>query len=187
MQTPSLQGGFAEPAREAAMVFRDIMTAMARPGQIETVAPGLGIAPLSDAAAAVVLTLCDADTKLYLTPRHDTEALRRWIAFHTGVPLTGPQEADFALGAWDDLTPLNRFRPGTADYPDQSATLIVECEALDPQGAMLSGPGIQSTTELSLPEVKAFRRNAQQFPLGLDFIFTAGVQLAAPPRSTKVT
>ncbi|MEO0766502.1 MAG: phosphonate C-P lyase system protein PhnH, partial [Pseudomonadota bacterium] len=33
----------------------------------------------------------------------------------------------------------------------------------------------------------AFQRNAMLFPLGLDFMFTSGAQIAALPRSTKVS
>jgi alpha-D-ribose 1-methylphosphonate 5-triphosphate synthase subunit PhnH len=50
----------------------------------------------------------------------------------------------------------------------------------------LRGPGIKDTAALQLPEIRAFQDNAKLFPLGLDFYFTAGDQLAALPRTTKV-
>ena len=186
MSLHTLEGGFATPAHDAAFAFRALMDAMARPGTLEEIAGGKGPAPLSQAASCVLLTLCDADTNFYLTPSVDTGATRAWIAFHTGAPITGAETADFALGPWAELRPLDRFRIGTPEYPDQSATLIVEMESLTQTGATLSGPGIQTTAHLSLPDVDAIRRNAKAFPLGLDFIFTAGSTVAALPRSTEV-
>jgi alpha-D-ribose 1-methylphosphonate 5-triphosphate synthase subunit PhnH len=76
---------------------------------------------------------------------------------------------------------------GTAEYPDRSATLIVECESLEAAGARLTGPGIRGEARLDLPETEAFFANARRFPLGLDFYFTAGDRVAALPRSTKVS
>lgn len=183
--TMVLSGGFADPARDAAHAFRAVMAAMAQPGTIQPVtgaeAPGLSIA-----ASVVLLTLCDATTPLYLAGKSDTPALRQWIAFHIGAPLVAPEQAAFALGRWSDLQPLHRFSIGLPDYPDRSATLIVEMDNLTGHGQRLSGPGIQTTAHLSLPETEAFQRNAAHFPLGLDFILTAGRQLAALPRTTCV-
>jgi alpha-D-ribose 1-methylphosphonate 5-triphosphate synthase subunit PhnH len=186
--TPHLfEAGFAAPSTDAALAFRAIMTAMARPGRIERMPCVCGPTPLSPAAATVLLTLCDPETRLYLAPGFDTDDLRGWIAFHIGAPLSDPAGADFALGDWHELQPIDRFRRGVPDYPDRSATLIVEAEALDNTGATLSGPGIATTAHLSLPEIAAFQANARQFPLGLDFFFTAGDRVAALPRSTAVS
>lgn len=82
--------------------------------------------------------------------------------------------------------PLSAYPVGTSDYPDRSATLIVEMPALAPQGAILRGPGIKTQAHLSLPDIDAVQRNAAQFPRGLDFIFTSGERVAALPRTTRV-
>ena len=95
-------------------------------------------------------------------------------------------DAVFALGTWDTL-PVPDFSRGTAEYPDRSATLIVETDELTDAGAVLRGPGIKDQAALSLPEAQAFQVNARLLPLGLDFIFTSGARLAALPRSTKVS
>lgn len=186
MQTASLEGGFTQPAQQSATAFRAIMEAMARPGAIQNISGAMPPAGLSQAAGAVLLTLCDAETAVYLAGDTDTPDLRQWIAFHCGSPITGPAQCAFAFGRWDDLTPLHRFQTGTSEYPDRSATLIVEQDRLMTNGAILKGPGIKSQAELNLPEIDAFRTNRALFPLGLDFIFTAGNQLAALPRSTQV-
>jgi len=182
----TLTGGFAAPAVEAAEAFRAVLQAMARPGRIARVGGAVPPAPCSPAAGVVLLTLVDADTPLHLAGRHDCAGLRDWVRFHTGAPLVGASDAAFALGDWAALGPLERYAQGIPEYPDRSATLIVELPALEAAGTRLTGPGIRDMAALSLPEVDAFARNAARFPLGLDFILTAGDRLAALPRTTRV-
>ena len=186
MRIAALEGGFSDPPVEAAHAFRAAMSAMARPGRIERLTGAVPPGPVSPAAGALILTLCDADTPLCLKGGHDTPSMRDWVAFHTGAPLVPAPEAMFVLGEWPALLPLDHYRPGMPDYPDRSATLIVELPDLAAEGAQLSGPGIRANTQLSLPEIEAFRRNAARFPLGLDFFFTCQDRVAALPRSTKV-
>ena len=187
MQAQTLEGGFAHPATDAAHAFRGVMEAMARTGTIQTLSGATPPAPLSVAAGVALLTLCDTETPLYMAGDADCEAVRTWVAFHTGAPITGPSHCMFALGTWDALGPLSSYPIGTSEYPDRSATLIVECADLAADGATLTGPGIRNTASLSLPETQAFQDNASLFPLGLDFIFTSGNRIAALPRSTKVS
>ncbi|XDA97931.1 phosphonate C-P lyase system protein PhnH [Sulfitobacter sp. LCG007] len=186
MRTETLSGGFADPAIQSAQAFRSVMEAMARPGTIRDVGGAQPPAPLSRAAGAVLLTLCDSETPVHLAGEADCQAVRAWLAFHTGAQVTGPSHCMFALGTWDALCPLSSYPVGTPEYPDRSATLIVECPELIAAGATLTGPGIRISASLSLPEIAAFRSNRRLFPLGLDFIFTSGDRLAALPRSTIV-
>jgi alpha-D-ribose 1-methylphosphonate 5-triphosphate synthase subunit PhnH len=185
MQVHALEGGFVDAPVAASHAFRAVMTAMARPGEIVTVQGALPPAPLSPAAGAVMLTLCDTDTPVFLGAAHDTAALRDWITFHTGAPLVNAAQAAFAFGTWDDL-PLEAFAVGSAEYPDRSTTVIVETDLLENTGATLRGPGIKEIALLSLPQIDVFAQNTALFPLGLDFIFTCGTRLAALPRSTRV-
>jgi len=185
MQTEALEGGFPDAPVDAARAFRAAMNAMARPGRIETLAGALPPAPLSPAAGALILTLCDPETPVHLAGALDVAGLRDWITFYTGAPLVGPAQAVFAVGEWADLQPLDIYRIGTSEYPDRSATLIVEMPELTPQGAVLTGPGIKESARLSLPDVAAMRRNAALFPLGLDFFLTSANRVAALPRSTQ--
>lgn len=185
MDGQALEGGFADPPREAAFAFRAVMNALARPGQIETLGGAVPPAPLSVAAGVALLVLCDPDTPVWLGGAHDCAAVRDWIAFHTGAPLAAPEDAMFAIGTWDTL-PLERFALGTPQYPDRSATLIVETPTLESSGAALRGPGIKDVAYLSLPEEAAFQANATLFPLGLDFLFTCEARIAGLPRTTRV-
>ncbi len=184
MQVTALEGGFGNAPIDSAHAFRGVMNAMARPGTIHDLAGATPPAPLSVAAGVVLLTLCDPDTPVFLAPSRDTQALRDWITFHTGAPFSGPDQAVFAVGAWDEL-PLTSFPIGTSQYPDRSTTLIVELPALDNTGATLRGPGIAESAQLSLPDLAPLQGNATLFPLGLDFMFTCQSRLAALPRTTK--
>lgn len=186
MTATALSGGFADAAVEGARAFRAVLDALARPGRIVAVAGARPPAPLSAAAGVVLLALCDGTTPLHLAGAHDAPEVRRWIAFHTGAPLVGAGEAAFALGSWEALQPASRFAAGTPAYPDRSATLIVEVPALANDGPRLTGPGIERSARLSLPEVAAFRANRARFPLGFDAILTCGDRLAGLPRSTRV-
>ena len=176
--------GFADPPADAARAFRAAMRAMARPGTVETVAgpPPEGLSP---AAATLLLTLCDAETPVLLAGR--AAAARDWLVFHTGAPAAaGPEDAAFAVGAWEDLPPLGRFPAGTPDYPDRSATVVVEVAALDGPGTRLTGPGIETEAALPLPDPDALRANAARYPLGCDLYLACGDRLAALPRSTRI-
>ncbi len=182
-----LTGGFAEAGVGAARAFRVLLEAMARPGTIRRLAGAAPPAPLSPAAGAVLLTLADAATPVFLAGAHDTPAVRRWIGFHCGATMPcDPAAAAFALGTWEALLPLDRFARGTPEYPDRSATLIVELPRLLAAGARLAGPGIRREARLNLPDPAALATNAAAFPLGLDFLFCAGDAVAALPRSTRV-
>ena len=186
MAQAALAGGFTDAPRDAAHAFRSIMTAMARPGMILEIEGAVPPAGLSPAAGAVLLTLCDPDTPVWLAPELETAEVRGWLDFHTGAPAAVPGEAVFAVGPWAAL-PRTEFPLGTPDYPDRSTTFLVEmAEITGDDGPALTGPGIETEARLNLPDADALRLNAALFPLGHDHIFCAGHRIAALPRSTKI-
>ncbi|MFN5998086.1 MAG: phosphonate C-P lyase system protein PhnH [Paracoccaceae bacterium] len=186
MIADALSGGFTEAPIQSARAFREILEALARPGMIRRVSGATPPAPLSIAAGVALLVLADPTTRVHLAGAADCPAVRDWIAFHIGAPISKAEDADFAVGTWEALHPVTRFRIGQPDYPDRSATLIVECDRLVNHGPALTGPGIETATWLNLPETAAFRANRALFPLGFDTLFTAGDRIAGLPRSTRV-
>lgn len=183
----SLSGGFISPALESARLFRAIMTAMSHPGKIVTADGLVPPAPLEAAAAAILLTLCDHDTKVAVTNSYDTDNIKQWLIFHTGCKLTADEEADFVLVDQANIAPLTHYRQGSDEYPDRSATLIVSLpEINNKRGVRLSGPGIKKEQILSLSDVSTYRDNMKTFPLGIDFMFTHQETLACVPRSTTM-
>ena len=186
MISDALEGGFTEAPVQSARAFREILEAMARPGTIRRLQGARPPEPLSIAAGTALLVLTDPTTRLHLAGEVDCPAVRDWVAFHIGAPLSTAEDADFAVGTWQALHPVHRFKIGQPDYPDRSATLIVELDRLVSHGLTLAGPGIETATWLNLPETAAFRVNRALFPLGFDTIFTAGDRIAGLPRSTRV-
>lgn len=188
-----LQPGFADPVRDAQRCYRELLDAMAHPATIVTMPDGLpGAPPLGPVATAIALTLCDADTPVWLD-----EALADaagYLAFHCGAPrVSTAGEALFAF-AGDPLTlpPLDSFALGTAEFPERATTLVMEVGALaEGAGVLLRGPGIHGERRLDvagLPERFWAERAAlaELFPRGIDLVFAAGGVLAAVPRSTQV-
>ena len=77
--------GFADPVAEAQSCFRAVLAATSRPGTI--MAAGHGLVPpppMQPATAAVLLTLVDADTPLWLDA--GLAEAWDWLAFHCGAP-----------------------------------------------------------------------------------------------------
>jgi alpha-D-ribose 1-methylphosphonate 5-triphosphate synthase subunit PhnH len=182
-----LTPGFADPVAGAQACFRAVLDAMARPGRVMAVAGVSAPAPMCDAAAAVLLTLVDHETPLWLDP--DAEAARPWIAFHTGAPSSDDPAFVLALSL-PDLTVLPA---GTDEMPETSATVILQVQGLGSgQRFVLEGPGLRWPTDLhvdGLPPdfVSIWQRNHALFPRGVDLILCAGSKLAALPRSVTVS
>jgi alpha-D-ribose 1-methylphosphonate 5-triphosphate synthase subunit PhnH len=188
-----LRSGFADPVRDAQRCFRAVLDATARPATITPLTGDLPQAPpLGPVATAVALTLCDADTPVWL----DAAALPAagYLAFHCGAPtVASTGDARFAFIADPAaLPPLDRFALGTAEFPERSATLVIAVGALaEDAGVLLRGPGIRGERRLDAAGLPAwFWRDraelAELFPCGLDLIFVSGAALAAVPRSTQI-
>jgi alpha-D-ribose 1-methylphosphonate 5-triphosphate synthase subunit PhnH len=192
----ALSPGFADPVFDAQAVFKAIMMAMARPAEIRRIKPALRPpSPLTPAAAAVALALLDYETPFWLdallaAPPEPAQ----WIKFHTGARITSDKgQAAFAfVSAPLGMPPLNDFALGTLEYPDRSATIVVQVDSLEGgRPLVLSGPGIESTRAFS-PEplpiriVDQLAENAALFPRGVEMIFAAPDAIAALPRSIRI-
>jgi len=191
----SVQPGFREPVRESQAVFRQAMNAMARPGQILPFNPGvISPSPLSAPAAALLLTLCDFETPVWLDPPlSDTTGVREFLRFHTGVQIAAsPADAAFAVISDVARMPaIASFAQGTPEYPDRSTTLLISVRELSAEGWKLEGPGIRDHIRFSaapLPNDFAgqVRVNRALFPRGVDMFFTTPTEIAALPRSVSL-
>jgi alpha-D-ribose 1-methylphosphonate 5-triphosphate synthase subunit PhnH len=162
---------FAHPVFDSQRTFRELLQAMARPAVPRTL-PVLppSPAPIVPAAMAIVLTLCDATTSVWLQQPH-AEAVDH-VRFHAGLKLVEqPQEADFALIS-DPLSmpPLEVFARGDLRYPDRSASLIIQVASISPSPCLLgeAGRGCSSTrVEASLkstpPQPSPASRSGSRF------------------------
>ena len=191
-----LSSGFSDPVIDSQGTFRAILDALAEPGTLRTVAGIAGAPePLSPTAAAVALTLCDADTPVWLGQGlAASSSVRGWFAFHCGSPIVAePSEAAFAFCHTPEILPaLEMFAQGTQEYPDRSATLILQVAAFEGGERLeLSGPGIPGSREVApTPMPKRFseqwRQNQTRFPRGLDLVLAGPHGICGLPRTARV-
>jgi len=182
--------GFADPVAGAQSTFRAVLDAMARPGTIHELPPGLTPpAPLAPATAAILLTLADGETPLHIAP--DCAPATDWLVFHCGItPCADPARAAFVLAT--TLPDLATLAAGSDEAPQDSATVILQVEALGEGPALtLSGPGLKAPRAfrcIGLPHGFAhiWAPNHALFPRGVHRILCAGHRLAALPRSLTI-
>ncbi len=187
--------GFADPPIHGAHAYRAILDAMAHPGSVIHLRPSVSApAPLRNSAAAICLVLCDYSTPIWLDPRIGTTETTDFLRFHTGAPIVAEaREASFLICEAEGAeTVLSGSSTGSDEYPDRSATLIVQLA--DPSGGLaveLSGPGVRGICRFDPaglgPEFwGAMQRNHALFPQGVDVLFAAPDRVAACPRSTSI-
>jgi alpha-D-ribose 1-methylphosphonate 5-triphosphate synthase subunit PhnH len=189
----AIGAGFASPALDSQRVFRGTLEALAHPGRIVRVesnaTPPSG---LHHSAAAIALALLDQDTRLWLSPSFSGTA-GAYLRFHTGCAVVGDcAQADFALADAREMPPLEAFASGSEEYPDRSASVIVQVEDLSAVGGWrLSGPGIEQTARLAVrglaPEfVAQWGRQRRAFPRGIDVYLACGSLLCGLPRTVRI-
>lgn len=188
--------GFADPVMSAQAAFRAILQAMSRPGTICRIATEVAApSPLSPAAAAIALTLCDQDTPVWLdAPLRASPDVATWLRFHCGAKIVNdPATASFAFAAKAAaLPPFDSFNLGSADYPDRSTTIVLSVDSFrgGPE-LLLVGPGIkthQAFRAHPLPGDFTSRLTANRdlFPRGIDLIVASANEVAALPRSVRL-
>ena len=194
LEQSSLAMGLADPVFGSQHVFRTLLNAFAAPGTPMQISDTLSGVPdsIPSAAAAVLLTMADYETPVWLSQPFD--GIRPWLAFHTSAPMPmHPADARFAVVSADfSELRLDAFSLGDERYPDTSATIIIICPTLENgHPVTLKGPGIKDATVFAPQGIeramwKQIADNNALFPLGVDLIFVAGSSLAALPRSTRI-
>jgi len=197
IDTTELKPGLADPVHDSQRIFRALLQAMAHPGRPVAVGQGIeGPLPLDPATAAAALTLADYDTPVWIDWIADTPQVRSYLKFHCGCPIVErSQEAAFAVVSDPENMPrLALFAQGIDQYPDRSATLLLQVPDLEQgPGVTLSGPGIPKNkpgdaariAPAGLPDWfwNDWRLNAAQYPLGVDIFFSCGETVIGLPRS----
>ena len=144
--------------------------------------------------AALCLSLLDFETPLWLAAAA-AQRVTEYLRFHCGCPLTA-QPADAAFGLITrtlDLPDIAAFNAGDAEYPDRSATLLVQVASLsNASGVRLAGPGLRDTVHLDVAGIPgaywhSLQASRAAFPCGVDIVFVWGERIAALPRTTAVT
>jgi alpha-D-ribose 1-methylphosphonate 5-triphosphate synthase subunit PhnH len=184
---------FPAPVLASQAVFRAVMDAFARPGELKPLS-GMAAAPapLSATAAAVAATLLDYETPLWLDPLlARASQVVEWIRFQTGAPMTvDPRQAAFAIIAEPaQAPPFDLFALGTPEYPDRSTTIMLQVRRFGSGECLsLAGPGIAGRTQLAAEPLPPdlhdrLAANRALFPRGVDVMLVSPDAVAALPRS----
>jgi alpha-D-ribose 1-methylphosphonate 5-triphosphate synthase subunit PhnH len=191
-----IPAGFARPVFESQSTFRVILEAMSRPGRAVKIPVQAGGPPAwPGSLSALVLTLCDMDTPLWLDASANTPEALRFLRFHCGCPVVAePARADFAvmLGA-QDMICLEEFALGSAEYPEKSCTVLLYSPLIGQGGEALRihGPGVEGESQMPrswLPNnfVEQWLVNGGLFPRGVDVILVGNDAIVGLPRTLKL-
>lgn len=191
----SIEGGFSDSVLGAQGVFRALMDALSRPGiprplPFDVTPPE----PLSAELGAIALTLCDHDTPVWLDAAlADAPGVADWLRFQCGAPIvTELGAAQFALVSDMALLPdLAAFGQGSDEYPDRSATLVLDA-ILPTRPLRLTGPGIKGGLTVSLPLpggdfLAQWNDNRGRFPRGIDLVIVGHGAVTGLPRTTRIS
>jgi alpha-D-ribose 1-methylphosphonate 5-triphosphate synthase subunit PhnH len=184
-----------QDAGKAAACFRTILEAFSKPGKCVEL-PALGELPfgLNVATANLLLSLCDYQTLVWLSPSLDTKQVKDFLRFHTGAPLrTECEAATFAVCSASEFAKFYpRFNRGTDEYPDRAATAVVQVDTFAArQTVTLQGPGLRGSVKVAAQgfgsrEWNLLTDDRIRFPLGVDVALTSDQSLVAIPRSTRI-
>lgn len=185
--------GFDEPVLQSQMAFKSLLEALARPGRLFTLpAPESAVPGLSAGSAAIALTLVDYETPVWLDGPCQLAA--EYLQFHCGCRIVSdPMQASFAFATdFSSLPPLEHFKLGTDEEPEDSTTLIVGVSELTVgKNLVLTGPGIETEHHLiatGFNDSRVSQRTAiaALFPRGLDLFLTCEQQVAGIARTTQI-
>lgn len=195
MSTVTFDGGFADPVFASQNIFHAVMHGFSTPGSIANLGDrASGPAPLCAAACAILLTLADYDTPVWIEDTDAKKDVASWLTFHSGAPLAqdAAQASFVLLSVATDVSRWQTYAHGTMEYPDRSATIILPVRSMHGGQALeLTGPGIE-TTRLIAPSglpagfVDAMSMNAASYPLGFDILVVCGAEALALPRTTRI-
>ncbi len=203
MSTYSLnETGFNDAIHNSQQIFRVALAALSNPcvahvfaNETLAVAP----APLSPAVCSLILTLCDYDTKLWLSKDLRTKEIRSYLQFYASVVFTeNPNEADFAVSSsYEFLPELSEFKQGDLRSPNESTTIILDVantKNTEKVSFKATGPGILEYQLLNGDYAKSLGKdfdkqwaiNNSIYPLGVDMFLVNKDQVLGLPRTTRL-
>lgn len=195
--------GFHDAALGSQAVFRTVLSALSHPGRVIEM-PDVSALPRHGHGAAAMLlqALVDSDCAVWLSPSLAHTDAAAWLRFHTGCRVAAsPAAARFLWVAQGDAMPaLDTLDAGSDEYPDQSATLVIEVAGLandtndsadHGDALLLDGPGIREEQALAVTGLaddftEQWSGNRQRFPRGVDLFLTTATQIAGLPRTTRI-
>lgn len=195
----AIGAGFSNEALESQAVFRTVQLALSHPGRLVDITHAAKVpTQRHSASAAFLLAMLDADCTLWMSPALVASDAPLWLHFHTGCKIV--DDATLAQFVWvaegDAMPALTSLAPGSAAYPDQSATCVLDVVSLNANVPhentwILKGPGIQNQTHLNVQGqasdfIRQWAANHAIFPRGVDVFLVAQHQLVGLPRTTTI-
>lgn len=196
--THTLAAGLQDSVHESQFAFRQMLDALARPGQIRHIGAALPGVALGGAMARLLLSLTDDETAVHWhcgSPDDPIKhSLQTWLRFHTGAPVAlQAASASFVVVTQPLQAPaLDSCAQGAPESPEFSSTVVMELPSLcDGPALEWRGPGIQDMQRVCLSGLSEsfwtqWQANHVAFPLGVDLIFTCAEHALGLPRTTRV-
>ncbi|MGV2928354.1 phosphonate C-P lyase system protein PhnH [Macrococcus capreoli] len=177
---------------EMTRMFRQVMDALSKPGVINAVDGIAHQTTYHNTMYLLLQTLLDNEVTFHLLDgqQGDIDEIKMLMnCRHTSIG-----EADYIIMKQHEIEYTERLtasRCGTYADPEQSATWIIQLDDFTSGDVyQLTGPGIQTHTNVTLPGVKELlsvrHQLCQSFPLGVDLIFVTDTQVMCIPRTTVV-
>jgi len=145
--------------------FRVCLETLSRPGTTGKITP-----VLDSYLMALAYCLLYAEVSSCFKGKGTYEDIRAI----TGSPKATASQADYIFCEWPDKEILTAAKTGTLIKPDQSATLFIQTGdgGAKTTRVTLQGPGIQGSTQKTLPVDKVFLNRLREknisYPLGID-------------------
>lgn len=162
--------------------FRSSLEALSRPGKYQVIHPvfGSGLLAMASVLLFAEVSYCYQGEKDFSI----IEAL-------SGSKQAPVEDADYIFLDGPDTQTIQEAKPGTADRPENSATLICSCESSTQIRTKLSGPGINGSTTTNLPVDEPFITALAEincaFPMGIDiFLVVDNHKILGLPRTTTI-
>ncbi|MDQ3411622.1 MAG: phosphonate C-P lyase system protein PhnH [Chloroflexota bacterium] len=194
-----------DPIRASQHTFRALLTALSTPGSLHPLGVHPAVAQAGPAGnpwlASALVALLDHEVTLAVDASMPArQALVDLLHRRTRTSLASLEQADFVVAdilAMDPALP-GRLKRGSLEYPDDSATLLVEVESLastSQAGAetTVRGPGVDGERAAWLPGLTdsflAARDEANRhYPMGIDlFVIDHAGQVMGLPRTAVVS
>lgn len=162
----------------ANQAFDALLGALSRPGQIKALPT-----PEED---SIIDALIDRECRVFCA---DPTLMPRVL--ETGAMITDLAKADHVFGGQlQKPEMLLSLKQGSDLYPDEGATVILHATLNTGPKLRLSGPGIETQTDISIGGLPdgfwKMRKDLIRYPMGFDLFFVEGTQVLGVPRSTLV-
>jgi alpha-D-ribose 1-methylphosphonate 5-triphosphate synthase subunit PhnH len=155
--------------------FDALMWALSRPGTLHPL-PTRGMEGIAEA-------LVDRECRVHTD---DPDLARSLTSF--GAALVPVAQADHCFITHPTPDMLAQVAVGSALYPDAGATLVTTATHGTGQRLRLTGPGIETHTDITLDGVADIwpRRAQSRYPAGFDLFLICGGHVMGLPRSTQI-